>query len=218
MDIKDIPEELLQEIVEQVVEQVEEDDPIQAIRKRASFIDNVSYFDVDNAVPVWGEINEEQSIKFFNRLNILSTTCGDDEPITIYINSPGGDVTQATAMIDALRSVPNPIITVATGMCGSAGLFLFAAGDKRLAYENAIFFYHEPISRGSVSSPLEAESMVGYYNHIRKIFNDILYKACSNIKRRSIYDKRFLNNTSLYITPKEARDDLGLVHKVIGQG
>lgn len=215
MKKSDIPKEILEEIVNDVVESLEEDDPVSAVLNRAKFIDNVSFFDLDNAVPVWGEINEETSIKFFNRINILAATCSKDEPITVYINSPGGDVTQASAMIDVMRHLPNPIITVATGMCGSAGLFLLAAGDKRLAYKNAILFYHEPISRGSVSSPLEAESMVGYYHHVREVFNDILFRACKNIKRRTAYDKKFLNNTSLYITPKEALEDLGLIDEIL---
>ena len=213
MKMEDIPKELLEEIVEEVLDS--KSDPTVAMLEKARFIDNVSFFDMDNAVPVWGEINESQALKFFNRLNLLSSILPDDSPITVYINSPGGDVSQGMLMIDAMRSIPQPVITFATGMCGSAGLFLLAAGDVRVASKNATFFYHEPIARGEISSPLEAEALAFHYEHIRKVFNEILFDACKNIKRRTSYDKKFKNQTSMYFTSEQALEELGLIEKII---
>ena len=52
-------------------------------------------------------------------------------PITLYINSPGGEVQSGLALYDVMQAVSCPIRTVCLGMAASMGALLFIAGDER---------------------------------------------------------------------------------------
>lgn len=67
--------------------------------------------------------------------------------ISMYINSPGGSVTAALAMIDTMNHVKPDISTVCVGMAASAGAWLLASGakGKRFALPNAEVMIHQPL-------------------------------------------------------------------------
>ena len=52
-------------------------------------------------------------------------------PITLYINSPGGEVTSGLALYDVMQAVPCPIRTVCTGTAASMAAVLFATGSRQ---------------------------------------------------------------------------------------
>ena len=52
-------------------------------------------------------------------------------PITLYINSPGGEVQSGLALYDVMQAVSCPIHTVCLGMAASMAALLFIAGDQR---------------------------------------------------------------------------------------
>ena len=51
-------------------------------------------------------------------------------PITLYINSPGGEIQSGLALYDVMQAVSCPIRTVCLGMAASMGALLFIAGDE----------------------------------------------------------------------------------------
>lgn len=66
--------------------------------------------------------------------------------IFFYINSPGGSVTAAMAMLDTMNHIKPDVATVCVGMAASAGAVLLAAGKegKRSALPNAEIMIHQP--------------------------------------------------------------------------
>jgi ATP-dependent Clp protease protease subunit len=68
-----------------------------------------------------------------------------DKPLTLYINSPGGDLYQAFALIDIMRSSRRPIRTIAIGSAMSAAFLIFSAGTagERWAAKNTGFMCHQ---------------------------------------------------------------------------
>ena len=68
------------------------------------------------------------------------------EPITLYINTNGGDVLHAFALIETMKRCPAPVHTLALGRCFSAGLLVYLAGTRRLAYSCTMFMSHDFIS------------------------------------------------------------------------
>jgi len=66
--------------------------------------------------------------------------------ISIYINSPGGSVTSALAMLDTMNHIKPDISTVCVGMAASAAAVLLATGKKgkRLILPNAEVMIHQP--------------------------------------------------------------------------
>ncbi len=96
------------------------------------------------AVSLYGPVTRETVFPLISQVLELEQR-DPGKPIRLHINTEGGSLSDALALYDALRGVSGPIITVTTGMCASAGLLLLSAGDLRLATENTLFFYHEPI-------------------------------------------------------------------------
>ena len=78
-----------------------------------------------------------------------------EEPINLYINSPGGEVYAGMAIYDTIQSVPNPVSTVAVGATASFGTVILTAGTKghRYALPNATIHMHQPLggARGQAS-------------------------------------------------------------------
>lgn len=65
------------------------------------------------------------------------------DPITLYVMTNGGDCLFAFALIEAMKRCPAPVHTLALGRCFSAGLLVYLAGTRRLAYPNTLFMAHD---------------------------------------------------------------------------
>lgn len=213
----ELSEEELAELLGRFAEELEEEETlVDKLVKKSQFLEVVNYFDIADAVPVFTAIDAEASLKFINRFKMLESMTDEDDYITVWINTPGGSVTACMAIVDCIKSSTRKVRTVATGMCASAGFFILAAGDVRLATKQATLFYHEPIMTGTTTTPNELHSSAEFYNLTReRLVNGLLFDACENVKRRSQFKKKFDNNTSWYITPEVALEELGLIHKII---
>ena len=84
-----------------------------------------------------GEIDSSLASVVVSEIIYLSAT-SKKEKITIYINSPGGEVNAGLAIYDAMKASPCPIETIGSGLCASMGALLLSSGDKglRKAYPN----------------------------------------------------------------------------------
>lgn len=91
-----------------------------------------------------GEISHQsaqEAIKQILYLNMESTT----EPITILINSPGGDINAGLLIVDAIRGSRVKIRTICTGHAYSMAAVILAAGTGgRYILENSDAMIHEP--------------------------------------------------------------------------
>jgi ATP-dependent Clp protease, protease subunit len=81
-----------------------------------------------------------------------------DRDISIYINSPGGDITALFAIYDTLQYIKPDIVTICFGQAASAAAVLLAAGTpgKRLALPHARILLHQPYAQaGGMASDVE---------------------------------------------------------------
>ena len=69
-----------------------------------------------------------------------------NKDISLYINSPGGSVTDGMAIYDTMQYIKCDVSTICMGMAASMGAFLLAAGTKgkRYALPNADIMIHQP--------------------------------------------------------------------------
>ena len=78
-----------------------------------------------------------------------------DQPISMYINSPGGSVYDGLAVYDVMQYIKCPVHTYVTGMAASMGSFIAQAGEAghRYLLPRAITMIHQPSSgmRGKIS-------------------------------------------------------------------
>jgi ATP-dependent Clp protease protease subunit len=88
-----------------------------------------------------------------------------DQPINLYINSPGGSLTAAFAVYDAMQFVRASVATTCIGQACSTAAILLAAGDagRRSILPHARVLLHQPSARSQGAIPdliLEADEVV----------------------------------------------------------
>ena len=73
-----------------------------------------------------------------------------DKDINLYINSPGGSITDGMGIIDTMNYIKCPVSTICIGMAASMGAALLCAGEKgkRFATPNAEILIHQPLIGG----------------------------------------------------------------------
>lgn len=93
-----------------------------------------------------GEINKELAERVVRQLLILEQE--SDDPIKVFIDSPGGDADAGYAIFDTIRFVKPEVSTVGIGLVASAGALILLAGEKerRLAFPNSHYLIHQPLS------------------------------------------------------------------------
>jgi ATP-dependent Clp protease protease subunit len=98
-----------------------------------------------------------------------------DKDISIYINSPGGDITALFAIYDTLSFIKNDVNTICYGQAASAAAVLLAAGTpgKRLALPHARILLHQPWGRGG-GQATDIEIQAREIMRMKDLLNQIL--------------------------------------------
>lgn len=89
------------------------------------------------------EVNAETSNELIKQLMYLERQDSGKE-ITLYINSPGGEVISGLAVYDLISLMKSPVRTVCTGTAASMGAILFLAGKKREMLPHTRLMIHDP--------------------------------------------------------------------------
>ena len=90
-----------------------------------------------------GEINRETVNAMILQLRYLQAQ-DDAGEITIFVNSPGGNVSDGLALLDTMAALRCPTRTVCMGMAASMGALIFASGNKRDIVPHARVMIHDP--------------------------------------------------------------------------
>ncbi len=95
--------------------------------------------------------------------------------ISLYINSPGGSVTDGMAIYDTMQYIKCDVSTICMGMAASMGAFLLAAGTpgKRYSLPNSDIMIHQP-SGGAQGQATDIEIHANHILHTKKKLNEIL--------------------------------------------
>lgn len=94
-------------------------------------------------------VNQKLAEKVIKTLLLLDAL-DPEKPITVIINSPGGDVFSGFAIFDMMRAIRAPIITLVAGFAASMGsiIMLGAKKGKRYATKNSKVLIHQPLIAG----------------------------------------------------------------------
>ncbi|MCR4644430.1 MAG: ATP-dependent Clp endopeptidase proteolytic subunit ClpP [Oscillospiraceae bacterium] len=136
-----------------------------------------------------------------------------EKDISLYINSPGGSISDGMAIYDTMQYIKCDVSTICIGMAASMGAFLLTAGapGKRFALPNSEIMIHQPLISGGLSG--QCTDIKIHSDHLvrtRQKLNDLLAlhtgQPLEVIERDTERDN--------YMTADEAQA-YGLIDKVI---
>ena len=164
----------------------------------------------DRVVFLRGEVNEALANSIVAQLLFLEME-DPDADISMYINSPGGSVTDGMAIFDTMRYIKPKVRTVCLGMAASMGAFLLMAGEPgmRLALPNSEVMIHQP-SGGAQGQQTEIEIVAEEIKKTRRELNQILSDASGQPIEKVQADTERDN----YLTAAEALD-YGLIDRIV---
>jgi len=134
------------------------------------------------------------------------------KPVHLYINTPGGSVSDGFAIFDTIRFIRAPVVSICTGMSASMGTILMLAPQEkknRLCLPNTRIMIHQPSGgyRGSASDiEIGAKEIVKLRDRLIQIY----------VEEAGIDGDRVRNDMSrdFWMTAEEARE-YGLVDRVV---
>ncbi len=134
-----------------------------------------------------------------------------DKDISLYIDSPGGDVYAGLGILDTMNFIKPDVSTICVGMAASMGAVLLAAGakGKRLALPNSMVMIHQP-SSGVQGQQTDIQIIADETKWIREHINELL----SDYTGQSIEKVNEDTERDNYLRAQEACD-YGLVDRVI---
>lgn len=145
--------------------------------------ENEKYYeqkDEPRHIYLFDEISAETSEEFIMRLHYLEKK--SNKPITVFINSPGGDCASGFAIIDALLSSKCLIITVAIGEICSMAPGVFIAGKKRYIAKYTFVMFH-PITTYSSDYIQFAKSRLKNAEEIESVYDKYILERTKMPKR-----------------------------------
>ena len=134
-----------------------------------------------------------------------------DKDISLYIDSPGGEVYAGLGILDTMNFIKPEVSTICVGMAASMAAVLLACGakGKRLALPNSMVLIHQP-SSGAQGQQTDIQIVADETKYIREHLNQILADATGQPIEKINADTERDN----YLRAAEALD-YGLVDRVI---
>ena len=124
-------------------------------------------------VVITGEINQRSAAAVTSQLLALAAESND--PITIYINSPGGHVESGDMIHDLIRFITPKVRVVGTGWVASAAALIFVSvpREDRFCLPNTRFLLHQPAGGNSGSASdieIEAREIIRMRDRLNRVF------------------------------------------------
>ena len=139
-----------------------------------------------------------------------------DKDINLYINSPGGSITDGMGIIDTMNYIKCPVSTICVGLAASFGAVLLANGEKgkRYATPNSEILIHQPLIGGqgggisgqATEIKIHADHMIRTREKLNKLLSEKTGQSIETIERDTERDH--------YMTAQEALE-YGLIDGIM---
>jgi ATP-dependent Clp protease protease subunit len=158
-------------------------------------------------------ISEEVTPRLTQRVSgsLLWLDSQGNEPIKLYINTPGGSADDGFAIHDMIRFIRAPVFCISVGLNASAGslILLSAPKERRVALPNARFMIHQPSGGGrGRSSDIEitAEEILKLRHRANQLISQETGRSFEQVETDTDRD--------YWMSAEEARD-YGLISRII---
>ncbi|MBO7509150.1 MAG: ATP-dependent Clp protease proteolytic subunit [Alphaproteobacteria bacterium] len=164
----------------------------------------------DRIVMINGDIEPQMANAVVAQLLFLESE-NPNADISLYINSPGGDISAGWAIMDTMQYIKSPVSTIGMGMVASMASVLLAAGEKgkRFALPNTEIMIHQPLGgmRG------QATDMEIEMNQMQKIKTNIIHQMAefTGRKEKELHAAMERNN---WMDPAAAKE-FGLIDNIL---
>ena len=139
-----------------------------------------------------------------------------DKEIFLYINSPGGSITDGMGVVDTMNYIKCPVSTICVGLAASFGAVLLANGEKgkRFATPNSEILIHQPLIGGqgggisgqATEIKIHADHMIRTREKLNKLLSEKTGQSIETIERDTERDH--------YMTAQEALE-YGLIDGIM---
>ena len=151
----------------------------------------------DRIIFLGEEVNATTASLVIAQLLFLESEDPDKE-ISLYLNTPGGSITDGMGIVDTMNYIKCPVSTICIGMAASMGSVLLACGEKgkRFATPNSEILIHQPLIAGGGLSgqtteiKIHADHMVKTREKLNKILSEKTGQPLEVINRDGIMEKR----------------------------
>ena len=163
-----------------------------------------------------GDIDKDTARTAIERLRELAN--GSGKPITVYVNSAGGNVTDGLALHDAIRQLVArgiEVTIVVQGMAYSMGSIVLQAASpgRRLTFPHSWIMIHEPAKWAGWQSTTAAAQHLDRLKQMQSQIYRILADRSGKPLRQIIRDTR---RVDFYLDAAKAKE-YGLIDDVIGE-
>src|ERR1700726_3506904 len=142
----------------------------------------------DGVIFVRGVIDDEMATTVTAQLLFLESEAPESD-IHLYINSPGGSLTVALSIYDAMQYVGPKVGTLCTGLAASGASILLAGGDKgmRLSLPHAQILIHQPFSQGiqgqATDIQIHAQEILRQRQQVARIYAKHCHRPVEDVER-----------------------------------
>lgn len=174
---------------------------------------NTSFMDEklfkSRSISIFGGINERIARTVTEQL--LALAGESDDPITIYISSPGGHVESGDVIYDMIKFIKPEVRVVGTGWVASAAtnIYLAAKKENRYSLPNTRYLVHQPSggSRGDATDiAIQMEEILKTKARINKIISEETGRPLDQVEQDTDRD---------YWMSVEEAIEYGIVNKVV---
>jgi ATP-dependent Clp protease protease subunit len=160
-------------------------------------------------ITIFGEINQKVAENTVAQL--LALAVENDDPIRIFINSPGGHVESGDSIHDMIRFIKPQVKVIGTGWVASAGAHIYLAAKKenRLCLPNTRFLIHQPLGGAggkATDIAIEAKEII----KMRRRINEVIARETGQPLERVEKD----TDRNYWMSAEEAKE-YGLVSRII---
>ena len=169
----------------------------------------------DRIIFLGEDVNQTSASLVIAQLLFLESEDPDKE-IHLYINSPGGSITDGMGIVDTMNYIKCPVSTICIGMAASMGAVLLAAGEKgkRFATPNSEILIHQPLIGGqgggisgqATEIKIHADHMIRTREKLNKLLSEKTGQPIEQIEKDTERDH--------YMTAEEALE-YGLIDGIM---
>ena len=169
----------------------------------------------DRIIFLGEDVNPASASLVIAQLLVLESEDPEKE-ISLYINSPGGSITDGMGIVDTMNYIKCPVSTICVGLAASFGAVLLANGEKgkRFATPNSEILIHQPLIGGqgggisgqATEIKIHADHMIRTRAKLNKLLSEKTGQSIETIERDTERDH--------YMTAQEALE-YGLIDGIM---